>query len=73
MSEEEKDDGFRLSPLLYRLEKRIINSLLREALKKLAKLDIDDKQDRVRIVFEFEFKDGNIKDAIEIRHRRRWK
>ena len=62
MSEEEKDDGFRLTPILHLLEKKILNNLLREALKRLSQLGIDEKHDRVRIVFEFEFKDGKIKD-----------
>jgi len=43
-----------------------------EVAKKLERMLVDEKRDRLRIIFEFEFKDGKIKDATEIRHRRPW-
>jgi len=60
------------NPNLYYIEKKILNRLLREALERLANIQINEKKDRIRIIFEFEFKDGKIQDAIEIRHRRPW-
>ena len=43
-----------------------------EVLERLSSMKIDERKDRIRVVFEFEFKDGQIKDAVEIRHRRPW-
>jgi len=43
-----------------------------EIAKKLERMLVDEKRDRLRLIFEFEFKDGKIKDAVEIRHRRPW-
>ena len=72
MSDEEQDDGLRMTPFLYQLEQIVKNKLLREALKKISKLPIQDK-DRIRLIFEFEFYKDKMKTAVEVRHRRPWK
>jgi len=43
-----------------------------EVIKKLSCIKIDEKKDRIRVIFEFEFKDGTIHDAVEVRWRRPW-
>lgn len=43
-----------------------------EVAKKLERMLVNEKRDRLRIIFEFEFKEDKIKDAVEIRHRRPW-
>jgi len=48
----------------------LIKLLTPEAIDKIKDLKIDPKKDRVRIIFEFEFKDGKIHDAVEVPHRR---
>ena len=45
-----------------------------EVAKKLRRMKVDEKKDRLRIIFEFEFKGSDyIRNAVEIRHRRPWK
>jgi len=43
-----------------------------EVAEKLRRMKVDERKDRIRIIFEFEFRDNKIKDAVEIRHRRPW-
>ncbi len=50
----------------------LIETMLPEVLRKLVNIDVDTSKDRVRIIFEFEFTKGKIRDAVEIRHRRPW-
>jgi len=43
-----------------------------EVIDKLKCIKVDEKKDRIRVIFEFEFKNGEIHDAVEVRWRRPW-
>jgi len=43
-----------------------------EVIDKLKCIKVDEKKDRIRVIFEFEFKNGEIHDAVKVRWRRPW-
>jgi len=59
-------------PTLDLIIKRIKSLLNCEVPPKLQVLAIDELKDRIRVIFEFEFKNGEIHDAVEVRWRRPW-
>jgi hypothetical protein len=52
--------------------KNKITQLIPEALGKIRYFAINERSDRIRVIFEFEFKNGEIHDAVEVRWRRPW-
>lgn len=51
---------------------KIKTLLVIEVFEKLKFIKIDERKDRIRVIFEFEFKNGEIHDAVEVRWRRPW-